>query len=59
MNSNQKLIPSTKLKPNKSNIYTKLIQRLLNILNFIIEKAKTKKGRVRKGHNKSDPEKEN
>lgn len=52
---NQRLIISNKLNSNKPTIYTKLIGKLLSVLKFIIDEAKTKKSRVRKRQKRNDP----
>lgn len=54
MNTDQRLILPTKLNPNKSTIYTNLIEKLLEI-NLIMDSAKTKKSRVNNEKRQNDP----
>lgn len=55
MNTKQRLIPSSKLNPNKSNIYTKLMEEPLSIDYFNIDEEKTNNGRVRYGQRRRKP----
>lgn len=56
MNTNKRLILPTKLNPNKSTIYTNLIEKLLKV-NLIFDRAKTKESRITNEKRQNDPEK--